>query len=126
MNLLDTHTLVWFINGDKQLSNKGRRAIENELAENFISIASIWEIGIKISLGKLELTQPFTNLSEQILQNNFHVIAISLEDVFTISTLDFHHRDPFDRMIAAQSLNRKMTLITKDNIFKEYNVQTIW
>ena len=85
-NILDTHTLVWFINGDKQLSAKARKAIEAEDAENFVSIASLWEIAIKISLGKLELKKPFTYLAEQILQNNFHILPVSFEDTLLIST----------------------------------------
>ena len=125
-HLLDIHTMIWFISGDKQLSAKARKSIEAEDAENFVSIASLWEIAIKISLGKLELKKPFTYLAEQILQNNFHILPVSFEDTLLISTLPFHHRDPFDRMIAVQSLNRKLTLITKDEIYQEYKVKMLW
>ena len=125
-NLLDTHTLIWFINGDKQLSKKAQKAIELNGAENFVSIASLWEMAIKVSLKRLDLKASFVQVGEQILQNNFQILPISLQDIVTLSSLPFHHRDPFDRMIIAQSLTNTLVLLSKDIIFDEYEVEKIW
>ncbi len=125
-NLLDTHTLIWFINGDKQLSKKAQKAIELNGAENFVSIASLWEMAIKVSLKRLDLKASFVQVGEQILQNNFQILPISLQDIVTLSSLPFHHRDPFDRMIIAQSLTNTLVLLSKDIVFDEYEVEKIW
>jgi PIN domain nuclease of toxin-antitoxin system len=126
LNLLDTHTFIWFINGDKELSTKARAIVEAEDALNFVSIASLWEIAIKISLGKLELKTPFNQLIKQLEENGFEILPITFDDTLILSTLPFHHRDPFDRMIIAQGLAHKMTIISKDPSFNQYNATTIW
>ncbi len=79
-NLLDTHTLIWFINGDKALSVQAKDKIEDSNAINYVSIASLWEIAIKISLGKLELRTPFTEIRNQIRVNSFQILPVSFED----------------------------------------------
>ncbi|HRO42963.1 MAG TPA: type II toxin-antitoxin system VapC family toxin [Flavipsychrobacter sp.] len=85
-NLLDTHTIIWYINGDPELSQTARTAIEADNTINFVSIASLWEIANKISLGKLELKTPFNQISRQIVENGFEVLPISFEDTLTVST----------------------------------------
>ena len=125
-NLIDTHALIWFLNGDNDLSDKAKKAIEAEDAINFISIASLWEISIKISLGKLELKTPFSKISELLDNNGFQILPITFEDTLILSTLPFHHRDPFDRIIISQSLNNKLTIISKDRYFDEYQVALTW
>ena len=125
-NLIDTHALIWFLNGDDKLSDKAKKAIENEDAINFISIASLWEIAIKISLGKLELKTPFSKISEQIDNNGFQILPITFEDTLILSTLPFHHRDPFDRIIISQSFNNNLTIISKDEYFNDYQVTLTW
>jgi PIN domain nuclease of toxin-antitoxin system len=125
-NLLDTHTFIWFINGDKQLSSVARVAIEKEDAINFISIASIWEMAIKISLRKLELKPPFTEINKQILENNFILLPIQIEDSLVVANLPFHHRDPFDRIIIAQAIQNDLSIISKDGHFDSYEVKIVW
>jgi len=125
-NLIDTHALIWFLNGDNDLSDKAKKAIEAEDAINFISIASLWEISIKISLGKLELKTPFAKLSELLENNGFQILPITFEDTLILSTLPFHHRDPFDRIIISQSFNNKLTIISKDRYFDAYQVALTW
>jgi len=93
-NLIDTHAFIWFLNGDNNLSDKAKKAIEEIDVINFISIASLWEISIKISLGKLELSTPFAEIAEQIDHNGFQILPITFEDTLILSTLPFHHRDP--------------------------------
>ncbi|MDQ6903672.1 MAG: type II toxin-antitoxin system VapC family toxin [Bacteroidota bacterium] len=125
-NLIDTHTLIWFLNGDSDLSESAKKAIEEGDAINFISIASLWEMAIRISLGKLELNRPFSEILEQIQINGFQVLPITFEDTLILSNLPFHHRDPFDRIIIAQSLNNKLTIISKDRHFSNYPVSLNW
>ncbi len=104
--LLDTHTLIWFLNGDENLSLKARKAIESSEAANFVSIASLWEMAIKISLGRLELNTSFEQIGEEINNNNFKMLPISFQDTLTISSLPFHHRDPFDRLSYCSKLEQ--------------------
>lgn len=124
--LLDTHTLIWFLNGDKRLSEKAKTIIEDLDNANFISIASIWEIAIKVSLDKLKFPQGFKHLLELIEENGFELLPISIEHAITVSKLKFIHRDPFDRLLVAQSKNNSLTIITKDENIKKYDVPTIW
>jgi len=124
--LLDTHALIWFIEGDKQLSARAKNTIEKNEGINFVSIATLWEIAIKVSLNKLELKKPFSKISEQILNNGFQILPITFEDTLRISKLPFHHRDPFDRIISSQGFTNSLAIISKDDIFKKYEVNVIW
>jgi PIN domain nuclease of toxin-antitoxin system len=124
--LLDTHTLIWFLEGDNQLSEKAKVSIEKNEEINFISIASLWEIAIKISIGKLELKTTFSKIAEQIFNNGFQILPINFEDTLRITELPFHHRDPFDRIIISQCFNNNLFLISKDRIFTEYDINLIW
>ncbi len=125
-NLLDTHTFIWFINGDNELSRNARELIEADDSVNFISIASIWEIAIKISLGKLQLNTSFEEIDRQIDNNGFHLLPITFEHTLLLSRLPFHHRDPFDRMIIAQSVANRLTVISKDSNLKNYTINLFW
>lgn len=124
-NLLDTHVFIWFITGDQQLSKKARQVIE-EPSVNFISIASLWEIAIKTSIGKLELKFSFSELLLHIELNNFQIFPITFEDTLRISNMPLHHRDPFDRLIIAQCVNNNLSLISKDIFLKQYSIPVIW
>ena len=124
--LLDTHTIIWFLNGDASLSEKSRRIIENQDNVKFVSVATIWEIAIKISLNKFRFEQGFKKFLDLIEDNGFEIIPISIEHAITVSTLDFIHRDPFDRLIISQALTDNMTIITSDKAVKKYEVRTIW
>ena len=119
--LLDTHVLIWFLNGDKSLSSKARKAIESDNATNFVSMASLWEIAIKLSLDRLSIKVPFEKISIELDKNNFQLLPITFADTVILSTLAFHHRDPFDRLIISQSMANNFTLISKDKEFyKKY------
>ena len=127
MNYLpDTHVLIWFLNGDKALSAKARKAIESENANNFISIASLWEIAIKISLDRLSIKIPFEKLNEELEKNNFQLLPITFNDTLILSTLPFNHRDPFDRIIISQSIANDFTLISKDKEYGQYKIKLLW
>lgn len=95
-NILDTHAFIWFIEGNIQMSGKARKAIEKNTGITYVSIASLWEIAIKISLRKLEIKSHFSEINNQILKNGFQLLPISFEDTLILTQLPFHHRDPFD------------------------------
>lgn len=124
--LLDTHVVIWFLNGDKLLSNKARKAIESDEAINYISLASIWEIAIKINLDRLSIKVPFESLKKEFDKNSFQLLPITFNDTVVVSKLEFHHRDPFDRLLISQSLVNDYTLISKDKEFSEYNIKLLW
>ena len=124
--LLDTHALIWFMNADNRLTQSSKLIIQNSENKCYVSIASIWEIAIKISLNKLDLNGQFNEISETLTNNSFNFLPITIEHTQKIIDLDFHHRDPFDRLIIAQSIVENMPIITKDKIFLKYNVDVFW
>jgi len=94
--LLDTHVFLWFIQGDKQLSLSLRAQIEDGSNIKYVSLASVWEIAIKVSVGKLTVTPSFEErVPEQIAANGFEILDIQMEHLFEVARLPFHHRDPF-------------------------------
>ena len=125
--LLDTHSLIWFIGGEIQLSPRARQLIDDEGNELFISVASLWEMAIKFSIGKLDLGRPFEELFPHQLKNNsIEVLAITVEHLKTICSLPFHHRNPFDHLIIAQSQVEKLPIISKDTIIDRYGIKREW
>lgn len=125
--LLDTHSLLWFLSGDASLSLRARRIIENPDDVILVSIASLWEIAIKHSLGKLKLAQPFNELfPHQLSINSISLLDIQLRHVARISNLEFHHRDPFDRLLAAQSLSEEIPILSSDEALDAYGLERIW
>jgi PIN domain nuclease of toxin-antitoxin system len=125
--LLDTHTFLWFVNDDPRLSQPARVLIETEESQPFLSVASLWEIAIKISLGKLNLKQPYEIfIPQQLALNGIGILNVTLEHTAAITTLPFHHRDPFDRLLVVQSKIEKMPLVSIDSAFDAYEVKRVW
>ena len=125
--LLDTHTLLWFLQGDKKLSDKARPLIDNPRNEKFLSIVSLWEIAIKVSLGKLVLEKPFERLfPEQLYFNRIKVLDITVDSLIELTALPFHHRDSFDRLIIAQALVKDLPIIGADTTFDAYRITRKW
>jgi len=125
--LLDTHTLLWFIAGSPDLSASARNLIEDTSNEKFVSIVSIWETAIKVSIGKLTLTAPFNDLfPHQLHINGFELLPVKIEHASIVTTLPFHHRDPFDRLLIAQATEDDMTLVSIDDVFDDYGVRRLW
>ena len=119
--LLDTHIFLWFIMGSPHLSAEDRALIEDETNRKFLSVASLWEIAIKSSIGKLNLSAPFDQLiPQQINLNGFELLPIEIAHLATVATLPFHHRDPFDRLLIAQSITEKMPVVSSDSAFDAY------
>jgi PIN domain nuclease of toxin-antitoxin system len=125
--LLDTHSFLWFIEGDKRLPQNARQLIADMGNDAWISVASLWEIAIKASLGKLSLLQPFAELiPDQLRRNNIRPLPIELHDLAQVAQLPFHHRDPFDRLIIAQAMIRDLVIIGKDPEFTSYPIRLVW
>lgn len=125
--LIDTNIFLWFISDSDKLSVNARNYIANLDNELMLSVASLWEIAIKTSIGKLELLKPFEELiPEQLEINTVKVLPIELNHLSNITNLPFHHRDPFDRLIIAQGISEGLSIITSDSAFKNYPVSIIW
>ena len=125
--LLDTHAFLWWIRDDESLGAKARKAIANGRNQCFLSVASCWEMAIKKSLGKLEIPEPVEGfVAEQLAANSFALLAIDLRHVSHVSRLAFHHRDPFDRLLAAQAAEEEMVMASADPIFQKYGIERIW
>lgn len=124
--LLDTHTFIWFISGDQALPQRALNAIKDTDNKCYISIASIWEIAIKFSLKKLELKSDFDNIIDFLAANDIEILPINFQHLQKVIGLEFHHRDPFDRIIIAQGLVENLTIITKDENFPKYTDRLLW
>ena len=126
--LLDTQALLWFILDDPKLSRKALNTIVSTEGMIFVSPASLWEIAIKISLGKYELPGDFEQFwNEQLHINNFILLPVSISHTARVADLPYHHRDPFDRLIIAQSLVEMLPVVSSDTMFDRYNgVQRVW
>ena len=125
--LIDTHTVLWFLKGDKKLSDKARRLIDSPRNSKFLSIVSLWEIAVKVSLGKLVLDKSFERLfPEQLYFNRIEVLDITVDSLIKLTTLPFHHRDPFDRLIIAQALVEELPIIGTDAAFDAYGISREW
>ena len=124
--LLDTHTFIWFITGSEQLGKTARRMIENPDNESFISMASIWEMAVKVNIGKLELGKPFEKVIDDVNENGFQILPINFSHLVKYVDLELHHSDPFDRLIVAQAMTDNMIIITGDKYIKKYGVKTLW
>ena len=125
--LLDTHTFLWFLEGNRGLSKKAKEIIVNPKNKTFVSIASIWEMGIKISLNKLQLELSLEELKQVLIANEIEILPMDFEHIIELSNLAYHHRDPFDRILICQAKSEKLTILSKDTNFKLYKqVKVLW
>ena len=125
--LLDTHAFLWWVGDTRGLSRKARSAIGSGRNECFVSVASGWEIAVKVSLGNLRIESSLDRfLPEQLAANGFQPLAIDLKHTARVATLSFHHRDPFDRLLAAQALEEELAMVTADPVFAKYGVRRVW
>ena len=122
--LIDTHILLWAIYDSKQLSDTAREILSNERCA--ISIASLWEISIKISIGKLKIKQSVHDLAEFCSRYGIDIMDIAPAYCDMMIKLPFIHNDPFDRIIIATAKANEYTILTKDGIISKYDVKTVW
>lgn len=125
--LLDSHSLLWFLAGAQNLSSRARDVIEDPDHDIVVSIASLWEIGIKHSLGKLSIQGSFEEtFPHQLEINSIDVLGLEMEHVRQVTSLPYHHRDPFDRILAAQALVEKIPVVSRDPALDAYGIRRIW
>ena len=124
--ILDTHAFLWALAGDTRMSRHARDIFAGS-ADLSLSIASIWEILIKVQSGKLNFPRPAgPYVLSRLAENRIKTLPISIDHLLTLERLPMHHRDPFDRMLIAQSVEEDWPIITADPMFKQYPIQVIW
>jgi PIN domain nuclease of toxin-antitoxin system len=124
--LLDTHALLWFATGDRRLSRPARKAMEAHTAVLQISPATVWELSIKASLGRLVLPSTVQAYVAEKLEEGYRMLPLTWTHATAVERLPFHHRDPFDRLLAAQALAEQVPVVTRDRIFRAYGVTVVW
>ncbi len=124
--LVDTQSFIWFVENDKQLPVKIKNELEDLNNTIIISIASLWEMAIKMSLGKLNLSCDIEKMIDKLYQNGFEILPILPQHIIKLSTLQYFHRDPFDRIIISQGLTENIPIVSSDEVFDDYNVKRKW
>jgi len=123
--LVDTHAFIWFVEGNGRLGKEAKKRIE-KAPHRFLSVASVWEIAVKVSIGKLEMSLPFERLREMLDNNGFELLPIRLAHTQRLIGLPFHHKDPFDRLLIAQAMVEKLPIVTVDGHFAKYPIEIVW
>jgi len=124
--LLDTHAFLWFVWDDEHLSQTAKDAITDPNNRKLVSAAGVWEIAIKVSLQKLDLGMPYLPfMQSQLAINLFEILSLTLEHGAEVSRLPFHHRDPFDRLMIAQSMCEQIPIVSADPAFDAYSIKRI-
>jgi PIN domain nuclease of toxin-antitoxin system len=124
--IIDTSTFLWFIHDSPQLSTDAKNLLESD-NDILISIVSLWEIAIKVNIGKLTLPDNYENfIPEQLVLNDIEVLPIRMADLAIYATLPLHHRDPYDRLLIAQAMTDKVSIIGSDVAFDSYSINRIW
>jgi PIN domain nuclease of toxin-antitoxin system len=124
--ILDTHAFLWALSGDARMSHHARDIFVNS-SDLSLSMASVWEILIKVQTGKMKFPRPAgPYLLSKLAENRIEILPISIDHLLAYEHLPRHHRDPFDRMLIAQSLEEDLPLITADPFFKRYPIQVVW
>lgn len=125
--LIDTQALLWILSEDKRLSEDAKNEYLNRENTIFLSMASIWEMSIKISLNKLKLRNSVEKIVEEhVVGNDIKLLRIESSHIYPLQKLPFYHRDPFDRLIICQAMYEKMPIISSDKNFDLYSVKRIW
>jgi len=125
--LLDTHAFPWFITADAKLSQVAEQAIRDVTNTPLLSIASGWEIAIKVTRGRLPLPQPLDQFIPHHLQSDqIAVLPIELQHAYGLVRLPLHHRDPFDRLLISQALSEDIPIVSTDSVFDAYPVKRLW
>ncbi len=125
--LFDTHSFIWWADEPTKLSRAALAALEEEDNRLFVSDVSIWEIQIKVQLGKIQLKLSLQDLIEsQQRDNGVEILPITTEHILALNNLPFHHKDPFDRLLIAQSIVEEFTIVTVDSAFSAYPAKLLW
>lgn len=125
--LLDTHTFIWFVYNSPELPQKTKELLEDEQTELLLSIASVWEMAIKASKGKLTLMSKAADFAaNQMQKDGIDLLPITLPHLDLVESLPFHHKDPFDRLLIAQTAFEHIDIVSIDTIFDQYGIRRIW
>jgi len=125
--LLDTHVILWMFSRSEKLSAPARTALSDSGNELYFSIAGYWEIGIKVSIGKLTLSDDWYDaIPRHMHRNGINLLPILPGHIRTVSALPWLHRDPFDRLMIAQAQEDSLSIVTSDGTFSEYGVAVVW
>jgi len=123
--LIDTHVALWVLKGE-HISDMAKEALDDVTAEVFVSIASAWEIAIKVSTGKLKYNGGVRAFLDDIKMNEFRLLDVEESHIELVEKLEYHHRDPFDRLLIASAAIEDMTFISADENVPKYNVKWLW
>ena len=123
--ILDTQVALWIFKGEP-ISDKARKILDDAAAEVFISIASAWEIAIKVSMGKLKYTGGVKTFLGDIKLNEFGLLGVKESHIKLVEELEYHHRDPFDRLLIATAIAEDMTFLSADENVPKYDVKWLW
>jgi PIN domain nuclease of toxin-antitoxin system len=125
--ILDTHTLIWWSIDPIRLSQQARNLLDDESNTVFLSIISVWEMQIKLQIGKLTLQMPLPELiKDQQETNDLQLLPIELTHIYALTNLPNHHRDPFDRLLIAQATVEQVPIVSIDSVFDNYPIQRLW
>jgi PIN domain nuclease of toxin-antitoxin system len=125
--ILDTQVLIWWANNVSNVSDRVQSIIFDVDNELWVSLASIWEIQIKVSLGKLSLPRPLPDIiTTQVSENQIKIMQIELSHIYTLDLLPSYHRDPFNRIIIDQAMDEKVSIASIDKDFNAYSIERIW
>jgi PIN domain nuclease of toxin-antitoxin system len=125
--LIDSHALLWFVWDDSNLSPTAKALLEDPANQKLVSMATCWEIAIKVGMKKLDLGEPATTfLPRELASNKFDLLGIELAHATFVERLPPHHKDPFDRMLVAQAIIEKLPLVSADAAFDQYGVIRLW
>ena len=124
--LLDTHSLLWWLDNDDRLSRRAREAIQNPITQVLVSVGSLWEIGIKQRLGKLKASNLVNNFQKELDDAGFVELPISGVHAIRAAVLPINHRDPFDRLLIAQAEIENVPIVSRDSQFDAYGVHRVW
>ena len=123
--LLDTHVALWVLNGEP-ISENVRKILDDVTTEVYVSIVSAWEVAIKISTGKLRYSGGVRSFLEDTESNDFIILGVDEAHVEMVEELEYHHRDPFDRLLIASAITENMTFISADENIRKYDVSWLW
>jgi len=124
--LLDTHAVLWFLEGSEKMGKVAVDTIHSAENNKYISVATLWEVAIKLSIGKMEFEGGIEGFIQSTEDNGFLQLGVSSEHIKRTAGLPFIHRDPFDRMLVAQAMAENMVLMTVDNNILKYDIECIW
>lgn len=124
--LLDTHVLIWWLEGSAKLSKRASALLSNPGNTILVSAATGWELAIKLNLGKIDVSFPVADMSRELGQEGFAELPIGMDDAVRAGLLPLHHRDPFDRLLVAQAQVLNLPILSADKLLDHYGIQRLW